>query len=63
MAAYETAISQAPELADAHFNLALLWEKAGQRARARPHWERYVLLDADSESARIAQRILATESE
>ncbi len=59
--AYETALRLEPELADAHFNLALLWEKAGQRLRARRHWEQYVLLDTDSESARIAREFLSYE--
>jgi len=61
--AYEAALSLAPELGDAHFNLALLWEKIGQRARARSHWERYVLLDADSESSRIARGFLSCEED
>ncbi len=56
--AYETALGHEPELADAHFNLALLWEKLGRRDRARAHWERYVLIDGDSQSARLAHRFL-----
>jgi tetratricopeptide (TPR) repeat protein len=59
--AYETALRLEPELGDAHFNLALLWEKLGQRARARTHWERFLALDGESDSARIAHRFLESE--
>lgn len=61
--AYETALRLEPELGDAHFNLALLWEKLGQRDRARAHWERYVLIDGESDSARIARRFLALDED
>lgn len=61
--AYETALDLAPAFADAHFNLALLWEKAGQRRRARPHWQRYVMLLPDSDSAQMAWRFIEDDTD
>lgn len=58
-AAYRTALARDPDFADAHFNLALLWEKHGQRGRAEPHWARVVDLEPDGEAATLARRFLA----
>jgi tetratricopeptide (TPR) repeat protein len=43
--AYRTAISLAPGYADAHYNLALAYERKGERRRALLHWQVYVRLD------------------
>jgi len=43
--AYETAIRLAPTYADAHYNLALAYERLGQPRQALPHWQTYVKLD------------------
>jgi tetratricopeptide (TPR) repeat protein len=56
--AYEVALKLAPDFADAHFNLGLCWEKQGQRARARPHWARFLELDPQGESSSIARDFL-----
>ena len=43
--AYSRAIALAPGYADAHYNLALAYERQGERRRALAHWQRYVRLD------------------
>jgi tetratricopeptide (TPR) repeat protein len=43
--AYRRAISLAPGYADAHYNLALAYERKGERRRALTHWQTYVRLD------------------
>ena len=45
IAAYRHAIALAPGYADAHYNLALAYERQGERRRALAHWQRYVRLD------------------
>jgi tetratricopeptide (TPR) repeat protein len=45
IAAYERAVALAPRYADAHYNLALAYERRGERRAALRHWEAYVKLD------------------
>jgi tetratricopeptide (TPR) repeat protein len=46
--AYKTAILLAPTYADAHYNLALAYEKNRQQRKALKHWRAYVKLDQQS---------------
>ncbi len=43
--AYQRAVQLVPQYADAHYNLALSYERQGQRRRALRHWLTYVRLD------------------
>ena len=43
--AYRHAIALAPGYADAHYNLALAYERKGERRRALTHWQLYARLD------------------
>jgi tetratricopeptide (TPR) repeat protein len=43
--AYKHATSLAPRYADAHYNLALAYERKGERRNALRHWQGYVRLD------------------
>jgi tetratricopeptide (TPR) repeat protein len=43
--AYQSAIALAPTYADAHYNLALAYEKARQPRKALRHWQTYSKLD------------------
>jgi tetratricopeptide (TPR) repeat protein len=43
--AYCTAIRLVPKYADAHYNLALAWERLNERRRALRHWKIYLKLD------------------
>ena len=43
--AYRTAIQLAPTYADAHYNLALAFERQQQPRRALVHWQAYAKLD------------------
>jgi tetratricopeptide (TPR) repeat protein len=45
IAAYLQAVSLSPRYADAHYNLALAYERKGERRRALRHWQSYVKLD------------------
>ena len=45
IAAYQTAIKLVPQYADAHYNLALAFERQGERRRALRHWMAYTRLD------------------
>jgi tetratricopeptide (TPR) repeat protein len=45
IAAYARAIALAPGYADAHYNLALAYERKAERRRALSHWQIYVRLD------------------
>ena len=44
-AAYQRAVELVPHYADAHYNLALSFERQGERRRALRHWLIYVRLD------------------
>ena len=45
IAAYLRAVALSPRYADAHYNLALAYERKGQRRPALRHWQAYVRLD------------------
>jgi tetratricopeptide (TPR) repeat protein len=45
IAAYKRAVELAPRYADAHYNLALAFERKGERRAALRHWQAYVKLD------------------
>jgi tetratricopeptide (TPR) repeat protein len=45
IAAYKHATVLAPRYADAHYNLALAYERKGERRDALRHWQAYVRLD------------------
>ena len=45
IAAYRKAASLAPRYSDVHYNLALAYERKGERRLALRHWEAYVRLD------------------
>ena len=63
--AYQKAVALVPQYADAHYNLALAWERQGQRRRALRHWLAYVRLDPvgpwAAHAKEQARRILNTE--
>jgi tetratricopeptide (TPR) repeat protein len=63
--AYQKAISLVPQYADAHYNLALSYERQGHRRRALRHWLTYVRLDPvgpwASHAKDQARKILNTE--
>ena len=42
---YKMAIQLAPTYADAHYNLALAYEKTREPRKALKHWQAYVKLD------------------
>ena len=46
IAAYQHAVSLAPRYADAHYNLALAYERKGQPRAALRHWQVYARLDS-----------------
>jgi tetratricopeptide (TPR) repeat protein len=59
--AYQRAVGLAPRYADAHYNLALAFERKGERRAALRHWQAYVKLDKSgpwSEHARTQMRKL-----
>ena len=45
IAAYLKAVTLSPRYADAHYNLALAYERSNERRRALRHWLAYVKLD------------------
>jgi tetratricopeptide (TPR) repeat protein len=45
IAAYHKAVALAPNYADAHYNLALAYERKGLHRNALRHWQCYVKLD------------------
>ncbi|MGB8844693.1 MAG: tetratricopeptide repeat protein, partial [Terracidiphilus sp.] len=45
IAAYRKAVTLSPAYADAHYNLALAYERSGQQRPALRHWRAYVKLD------------------
>jgi tetratricopeptide (TPR) repeat protein len=46
IAAYNSALQLAPTYADAHYNLALAYERSRQPRMALKHWRAYLKLDA-----------------
>lgn len=65
VAAYQRAIALVPHYADAHYNLALAYERQGERRRALRHWLIYTRLDPVgpwSSHAKVqARKILSNE--
>jgi tetratricopeptide (TPR) repeat protein len=65
VAAYQRAIALVPHYADAHYNLALAYERQGERRRALRHWLLYTRLDPvgpwASHAKVQARKILSTE--
>jgi len=63
--AYQKAVSLVPQYADAHYNLALAYERQGEKRRALRHWLTYVRLDPvgpwASHARDQARKILKTE--
>jgi predicted TPR repeat methyltransferase len=55
---YRRALHLNPQYADAHFNLALLCERAGESLKAVHHWKCYLKLDNSGQWAEIARRQL-----
>lgn len=45
IAAYRQAVALSPRYGDAHYNLALAYERKGERRPALRHWQAYVKLD------------------
>jgi len=45
IAAYRQAVALAPRYADAHYNLALAYERQGEHRPALRHWQSYIKLD------------------
>ena len=64
--AYKQAVKLMPSYADALYNLALAYERNGERRRALEHWTRYLKLDGSGPWARHARsqikKILAREN-
>ena len=62
---YERALTLVPQYADAHYNLALAYERVGERRKALRHWTAYTRLDPSgpwsSHARSQARRILAAE--
>jgi len=52
---FEQAVAGDPRFADAHFNLAMALEQLGERARARPHWKKYLDIEPTGTWAEIAR--------
>ena len=55
---FRAALQSDPSFADAQFNLAMVLEEKGERAAARPHWERYLALEPEGSWADIAEKHL-----
>ena len=61
--AYQKAVALVPQYADAHYNLALAYERQGQRRRALRHWLAYVRLDPVGPWAEACEGAGAEDSE
>ncbi len=55
IAAYKRAVALMPSYADALYNLALAYERNGERRKALEHWTRYLKLDASGPWAKHAR--------
>ncbi len=55
---YLKTVHQDPDFADAHFNLGRAFEKLGEGADAKKHWEIYLSLDPSSEWAEYVKQRL-----
>jgi Tfp pilus assembly protein PilF len=55
---FERALAADPRFSDAHFNLAMAYEQVGERAKARPHWKRYLEIEPTGTWADIAREHL-----
>ncbi len=55
---FQRALDADPRFADAHFNLAMAFEQIGERAKARPHWKRYLEIEPTGTWAEIAKQHL-----
>jgi len=58
LAHYLSALHLHPGYADAHYNVALLYQSIGQSLKAVHHWKLYLSLDPNSTWAAIARREL-----
>lgn len=56
---FQQAIVAEPFYADAHFNLAVTYEKMGRITEAKIHWERYLKVDTNGEWTEIAKEHLS----
>jgi tetratricopeptide (TPR) repeat protein len=45
IAAYKQAVALSPRYGDAHYNLALAYERKNERRKALGHWQIYIKLD------------------
>jgi tetratricopeptide (TPR) repeat protein len=55
---FKGAIASDPQFADAYFNLAMAFEQAGDAAKARPCWRKYLEIEPTGTWAEIARRHL-----
>ena len=55
---FKGAIASDPQFADAYFNLAMAYEQAGDAAKARPCWRRYLEIEPTGTWAEIARKHL-----
>ena len=55
---FKGAIASDPQFADAYFNLAMAYEQAGEPARARPCWRKYLEIEPTGTWAEIARKHL-----
>ena len=62
VASLQSALAACATYADAHFNLALCYEKLGRKPEADRHWSAYVKLDPFSQWAEVARCHLSSKS-
>ncbi|APR76350.1 TPR domain protein [Minicystis rosea] len=55
---FKGAIASDPQFADAYFNLAMAYEQAGESAKARPCWRKYLEIEPTGTWAEIAKKHL-----
>jgi tetratricopeptide (TPR) repeat protein len=55
---YKAALQVAPDFYDAHFNIALAYEKLNMREKALTHWRAYLNLNPYGEGVEIAKQHL-----